>query len=123
MFDEQMYLETGFNVNRQNRSESRSCGTTQLPFSGGGHYHARHETYGLIYCPDSQPFAVNLDKLPAKQLKAWWFNPRTGTATAIGTLNEKGRKQFTPPAGPNPYNDWVLVLDDASRNFPPPGSK
>jgi hypothetical protein len=27
---------------------------------------------------------------------------------------------FTPPSS-GPGNDWVLVLDDAARNFPAPG--
>jgi hypothetical protein len=80
-------------------------------------------SYALIYCPDSQPFTVNLDRLPGTRLKAWWFNPRTGNAAEIATLRQKGRKAFTPPVSPNPWNDWVLVLDDGSRNFPPPGSK
>ena len=43
---------------------------------------------------------TNLDKLPANQRKAWWHNPRTGKATAIGALDEKTRKEFTPPQVP-----------------------
>ena len=28
---------------------------------------------------------------------AWWFNPRTGKATAIGTFPNTGDRTFTPP--------------------------
>ena len=49
---------------------------------------------------------------------AWWFDPRTGKATAAGTFATEGSKDFTPPA----EGDWVLVLDDASQQLPAPGS-
>jgi hypothetical protein len=54
-------------------------------------------------------------------VKAWWFNPRNGEATAIGTFEPAGEREFTPP-DPGEMIDWVLVLDDASKNYPPPGS-
>jgi len=31
-------------------------------------------------------------------------------------------REFTPPSS-GPGNDWVLVLDDVDKNFPPPGAK
>ena len=51
-------------------------------------------------------------------VKAWWFDPRTGTDTLIGTFANHGSRSFAAPDG----NDWVLVLDDASANLPPPGT-
>ncbi len=53
--------------------------------------------------------------------KAWWFNPRAGEASSVGEFATLGTREFVPPA-PGEHLDWVLVLDDASRNFPPPGS-
>jgi hypothetical protein len=62
-----------------------------------------------------------MTKVSGDQVKAWWYDPRTGKATQIGTYESTGEKTFTPPtSGKN--NDWVLVLDDASKNYAPPGA-
>ena len=50
-------------------------------------------------------------------VKAWWFDPRNGTATTAGTFPAEESRQFTPPG----QGDWVLVLDSASAQFPAPG--
>ena len=49
-------------------------------------------------------------------MKAWWFNPRTGKATAIGEFPNTGDRAFTPPDA-GELLDWVLVLDDASKGY------
>ena len=59
-------------------------------------------------------------KLSGKTIRGWWYDPRLGTSTAIGEFEKTGFKDFTPPSS-GPGNDWVLVLDDASKNFPAPG--
>jgi hypothetical protein len=75
-------------------------------------------SYAFIYSPDGQAFAVGLTALSGEQLTTGWFNPRTGKFTANGTQPQTGVATFTPPeAG----FDWVLVIDDARRNFPAPG--
>lgn len=76
-------------------------------------------SYAMIYVPSSdESFRVNLDKLKAQQLRAWWFDPRTGIGTLIGEYAAHGEKEFrTPSFGP----DWVLVLDDSDAGYPPPG--
>ena len=51
-------------------------------------------------------------------VKEWWYNPRNGVATLIGTHPNSGSQNFGAPDG----SDWVLVLDDASANLPSPGS-
>ena len=58
--------------------------------------------------------------LSGKKVKAWWFDPRHGTATEIGVFDKKGVREFKPPIH-GKGNDWVLVLDDASKSFPLPG--
>jgi hypothetical protein len=64
---------------------------------------------------------VRLDKISGNEVKAWWYDPRTGKATPIGQFESEGEKTFTPPTQ-GKYQDWVLVLDDASRNFTAPGA-
>ena len=56
------------------------------------------------------------------KVKAWWFNPRNGQATAIGEFANTGEREFTPP-DQGEMLDWVLVLDDAAKGYPPPGRR
>lgn len=77
-------------------------------------------SYAMVYAAASRAFTVDLEKLKGGKLRVWWFNPRTGEASGMGELERKGKQEFTPPdVGEN--LDWVLVLDDAEKNFPPPG--
>jgi collagenase-like protein with putative collagen-binding domain len=39
----------------------------------------------------------------------------------IGEWAREGTRAFDPPGEPARGNDWVLVLDDAAKRFPPPG--
>ena len=52
--------------------------------------------------------------------RAWWFNPRDGSAALMGEMPGREDERFVPPT-PGEALDWVLVLDDASADFPPPG--
>ncbi|HEX8532031.1 MAG TPA: putative collagen-binding domain-containing protein, partial [Cytophagales bacterium] len=54
------------------------------------------------------------------QVKAYWFDPRTGGAKAIGSFSNSGMQTFTPPSSGFDH-DWVLVLDDAGKNYGLPG--
>jgi hypothetical protein len=83
---------------------------------------ARDGSFAMIYTAAGKPFGVRLDRLSGKKFIAHWFDPRTGVATPAGEHAVIYQKNFTPPAG-GPENDWVLVLDDAARNFPAPGRK
>jgi hypothetical protein len=99
---------------------------TSVPGAGRYRFVATRDeagTYAMVYAPVGRPFAVRMDAVKADKVKAWWFNPRNGEATAIGEVaGGKGAKTFTPPDH-GEMIDWVLVLDDASKNYPPPGSR
>lgn len=97
---------------------------TSVP--GAGRYRfvaTRDETgaYAMVYAPVGRKFKVRMDKIAGPKVKAWWFNPRSGEATAIGEFPNAGEREFTPP-DLGEMLDWVLVLDDAGRKFPPPGA-
>jgi hypothetical protein len=82
----------------------------------------RSGSYMMAYLPEGQDVTINMAKLAATSANAWWFNPRTGRSTPIArhfATNQSSR--FTPPSRGR-GNDWVLVLDDASKGFPPPGT-
>ena len=81
--------------------------------------------YAFIYTATGRKLKIRLidgpyPKLSGKTIRAWWYDPRQGTSTAIPEFEKTSFHDFTPPSS-GPGNDWVLVLDDASKNFPPPG--
>ena len=78
-------------------------------------------TFAMVYSPSGRSFKVRMDKISGSKLKAWWFNPRTGDATALGEFVNRGDREFTPPVD-GAEKDWVLVLDDAASRFPPPAA-
>lgn len=77
--------------------------------------------FAIAYLPTRRPLTIDLTKVSGSAVNAWWFNPRTGAAQPAETIAEKKHHAFNPPGQEPPENDWVLVLDDASRSFPPPG--
>jgi hypothetical protein len=98
---------------------------TSLPGAGRYRFVATRDeagTYAMVYAPVGRKFAVNMNKITGAKVKAWWFNPRDGTAKEIGTFDNKGAREFTTP-DQGEMIDWVLVLDDASKRYPAPGSK
>ncbi len=98
---------------------------TSVPGAGRYFFAATRTANGscaMVYVPAGRKFSVQMDKLTGAKVKAWWFNPRDGSAKEAGEFPNTGTKEFTPP-DPGEALDWVLVLDDAARNFPPPGAK
>lgn len=77
--------------------------------------------YAMVYAPAGRTFAVNMPVIQNPTVKAWWFNPRDGTSQLIGEFPNRGEKSFLSP-NPGEHLDWILVLDDASQNFPAPGT-
>ena len=96
---------------------------TSVPGAGRYRFAATRDTdgtYAMVYAPIGRPFKVRLDFIQGTTVRAWWFNPRDGRAKVIGEFPKAGEREFTPP-DLGEQLDWVLVLDDAARNFPPPG--
>lgn len=82
----------------------------------------RGEEYLFVYSPYGKTVTVQMGKISGDKVKGWWFNPRTGDAREIGLFENKGTREFDPPEEPSRGNDWVLVVDDSSKSFLPPGS-
>jgi hypothetical protein len=96
---------------------------TAVPGAGRYHFAATRDTartYALVYAPVGRKFGVHTDKVAGANVKAWWFNPRNGQAAVIGQFPNSGEREFTPPDY-GELLDWVLVLDDASKEYPAPG--
>ncbi|RPJ85604.1 MAG: DUF4038 domain-containing protein [Acidobacteria bacterium] len=78
--------------------------------------------FAMVYSPSGRAFKVRMDKVSGARVKAWWFNPRTGQATAAGEFRNSGEREFQPP-DKGEQLDWILVLDDAAQGFPEPGKR
>jgi hypothetical protein len=97
---------------------------TAVPGAGRYRFAATRDSagsYAMVYVPVGRPFKVRTEVLQCNRVKAWWFNPRDGTATPIGTFARGVEKEFVSPDKGETV-DWVLVLDDVAKNYPPPGS-
>ena len=96
---------------------------TSIPGAGRYQFVATRDTegtYAMVYAPVGRAFKVKMATIKGPNVKAWWFNPRNGEAKAIGEFSNSGEREFTPPDR-GEMLDWVLVLDDAAKNFPVPG--
>ena len=113
------------NHNTSSRSFSRRFSFVQYCFSqtaGSGYKNFREQSYAMIYVPVGREFTVKKEALDASEIKAWWYNPRTGKATHLGTYKNDTDKVYMSPT-PGESIDWILVLDNASRKYPVPGQK
>lgn len=77
-------------------------------------------TYLMAYFPQHSAITLKTERLAGHTIRAWWFNPRDGSVQKTGGRKKEVRMEFTPPTK-SETEDWVLVLDDAERNYPPPG--
>lgn len=98
---------------------------TAVPGAGRYRFAATRDeagTYAMVYVPVGRSFRVRMDVITGSDVKGWWFSPRDGQATFIGTFPNAGEGEFMPPQ-PGEGVDWVLVLDDAAQNYPAPGAR
>jgi len=89
----------------------------------GEHIEAFHDadnSYAMIYLPVGKTITINTAFMKCKEVIAWWFNPKDATVQKIGKLERKNNMEFTPPTT-GVENDWVLIIDDATKTFKEPG--
>jgi hypothetical protein len=82
---------------------------------------ARGINYCMAYTYTGQKMHVRMGRITGTQVNAWWYNPRNGVALRIGNFKNEGIQEFHPPGDRANGNDWILVLDDSVKKFPPPG--
>lgn len=77
-------------------------------------------SYMMIYLPVGKQILVDVSVIKSKNITGWWFNPRTGKSQKINRLEKKDQIQFQPPTT-GVRNDWVLILDNADKQYIAPG--
>ncbi|MBX2922846.1 MAG: glycoside hydrolase family 140 protein [Chitinophagaceae bacterium] len=103
---------------------------TSLVISGQGNTNASHieafrdadGSYAMIYLPIGKQIEINTALIKAKRIKAWWFNPGTGKVEKTISFKATATHWVTSPSL-GAKNDWVLVLDDLSKQYGAPGAK
>jgi hypothetical protein len=81
---------------------------------------ATDESFLFVYVPSGRPIVVRLNRISGSRVNAWWFDPRHGVAASVGLFASLGVQRFEPFSH-GPGQDWVLVLDDAAKQYPKPG--
>ncbi|MET0393788.1 MAG: DUF4038 domain-containing protein, partial [Chitinophagaceae bacterium] len=71
----------------------------------------RGKKYAFIYTYTGRTIQVQMGKIAGMQVKASWYDPRTGNLARLGTFSNTGVKTFDPPGEEQAGNDWVLVLE------------
>jgi hypothetical protein len=82
----------------------------------------RGKDYLFVYSAQGKPITVNMGKISGNEVAAYWYNPKNGESKSSGRIQNRGRQTFTPPSS-GYGEDWVLVLDDASKKFKDPKFK
>jgi hypothetical protein len=78
----------------------------------------RGKDYMFVYSATGKPFTVVLKKITGKILNVYWLNPADGHTIKKQPIENKGKHLFRPPQSGYGH-DWVLVLEDGERSFPP----
>lgn len=94
------------------------------PASGGAKVRAACATDGsfaFIYSPRGEHFTVDKNFLKAARTREIWYDPRYGTSHLVHTTDTHGFQTYTPPTTGR-GQDWVLIIEDAARNWPLPGA-
>ncbi len=79
----------------------------------------RGKDYLFVYSTQGKPITVNMGKIEGKEVINFWYNPKNGETKDGSRLPNTGQQTFTPPT--TGYgNDWVLVIDDATKAYTKP---
>jgi hypothetical protein len=87
------------------------------PKAGGAKIRAARASdgsYALFYSPRGESFTLDKTVIKAERVREIWYDPRYGTAYEVAITDRNGFQTYTPP-GSGRGNDWVLILEDASR--------
>jgi hypothetical protein len=83
-------------------------------------------SYAFVYSTRGLGFTIDMSQISGSRANAWWYNPRDGkcyddygnaTTASVGAYDTSGKKTFDPPGESGKDQDWVLILDDASRGY------
>lgn len=113
------YLRTLFEARPFHKLAPSQNFVVSGPRSGGEKIRAAiagDASFAIVYSPRGLPFTVDQGKIKGEKLKAIWYDPRYGISNHIHTGNTFAIQTYTPPTS-GKGNDWILILEDASKEF------
>jgi hypothetical protein len=81
---------------------------------------AEDGSFLFIYSPTGKPVTVKFDKISAPVIRSLVFDPRVGLGAVTGLYTNRATQLFQPLSSGR-GNDWVLIIEDASKQFSIPG--
>jgi len=87
---------------------------------GTGHIRAARAEDGsflFAYLPTGNTVTLAMGAIAGPRVVAHWYDPREGNWARIGTYANTAVQSFTPPTRGR-GEDWILVLDDESAEYP-----
>lgn len=79
-------------------------------------------SFAMVYLPIGKTVTIRTSAVTGRSLKIWWFNPRDDTAQGGDLIFGPDPHVFTAPST-GAGNDWVLVIDDAAKDYAPPAKR
>lgn len=83
-------------------------------------FHGGDGSYLMVYLPVGKSITINTSSMKCKEVQVWWFNPKDASIQNAGKFERNNTMQFSSPVTGS-GNDWVLVVDDASKKYKQPG--
>jgi hypothetical protein len=81
---------------------------------------SERKDFMILYTPMGKPITPDLSRIDAKNVIAYWFNPRDGHTKRIGEYNVTEKIEFKPwSVGRG--SDFVLIILDENANYALPG--
>ena len=71
-------------------------------------------SYAMIHIPDYRKVSIDLSKVSGSEKIISWYDPRSGKTRGKKRIQSTGSADFIPP---KKGRDWVLIIDDASKNY------
>ncbi|MET0384934.1 MAG: DUF4038 domain-containing protein [Polyangiales bacterium] len=90
-------------------------------FGSTGYVSAAHTSdWRLVvaYLPEGSRITVDLGRLSATRVRAYWYDPSTGRAREPEEHAAEGTHTFNAPSS----DSWVLLVEDAALDWRPPGT-
>jgi hypothetical protein len=81
---------------------------------------AEDGSFLFVYVPTGKPVTIKFDKISAPVVRSLVFDPRVGLGAVTGMYTNKASQLFQPLSSGR-GNDWVLIVEDASKGFSIPG--
>ncbi len=80
----------------------------------------RGKDYLMAYNYSGRPFSMKMGAVDGDEVNVWWYDPTSGKSVSGGKVKNQGVRKFKAPKSKD-HSDWVLVLDNTSKNFKSPG--